>query len=105
MKRELAQQGIYPAIDIVQSISRLMNDLVDERHQKNAMRLRKLISKYQENKDLILMGGYISGQDLDLDAALNSWDNITDFLRQSSTENFDVEVSTKLLSELIGYAK
>lgn len=105
LKRELAQQGIYPAIDIVQSISRLMNDLVDEQHQKNAMRLRKLISKYQENKDLILMGGYISGQDLDLDAALNSWDNITDFLRQSSTENFDVEVSTKLLSELIGYAK
>jgi len=51
------------------------------------------------------MGGYVSGQDLDLDAALNSWDNITDFLRQSSTENFDVEVSTKLLSELIGYAK
>jgi flagellum-specific ATP synthase len=82
-----------------------MNDLVDEQHQKNAMRLRKLISKYQENKDLILMGGYVSGQDLDLDAALNSWDNITDFLRQSSTENFDVEVSTKLLSELIGYAK
>ena len=105
LKRELAQQGIYPAIDIVQSISRLMNDLVDEQHQKNAIRLRKLISKYQENKDLILMGGYISGQDLDLDAALNAWDNITDFLRQSSTENFDVEVSTKLLSELIGYAK
>ena len=105
LKRDLAQQGIYPAIDIVQSISRLMNDLVDEQHQKNAMRLRKLISKYQENKDLILMGGYISGQDLDLDAALNAWDNITDFLRQSSTENFDVEVSTKLLSELIGYAK
>lgn len=105
LKRELAQQGLYPAIDIVQSISRLMNDLVDEQHQKNAMRLRKLISKYQENKDLILMGGYVSGQDLDLDAALNSWDNIIDFLRQSSTENFDVEVSTKLLSELIGYAK
>jgi flagellum-specific ATP synthase len=105
LKRELAQQGIYPAIDIVQSISRLMNDLVDDQHQKNAMQLRKLISKYQENRDLILMGGYVSGQDLDLDAALNSWGGITEFLRQSASENFDFEVSVKLLSELIGYTR
>ena len=105
LKREFAQQGIYPAIDIVQSISRLMNDLVDDQHQKNAMQLRKLISKYQENRDLILMGGYVSGQDLDLDAALNSWGGITEFLRQSASENFDFEVSVKLLSELIGYTR
>ena len=63
LSRELAQQGIYPAIDINQSISRLMTDIVDPDLIKSSQILRKYISKYNENRDLILMGGYVQGQD------------------------------------------
>ena len=62
LSRDLAQQGIYPAIDVNQSISRLMNDIVDPR-TKNAQLLRKYLLKYNENRDLVLMGGYVQGQD------------------------------------------
>ena len=66
LSRELAQQGIYPAIDINQSVSRLMTDIVDPELVKSSQKLRKYISKYNENRDLILMGGYVQGQDPDL---------------------------------------
>ena len=57
LSRELAQQGIYPAIDVNQSVSRLMIDIVDPELVKSSQILRKYISKYNENRDLILMGG------------------------------------------------
>ena len=57
LSRELAQQGVYPAIDVNQSVSRVMNDLVDKAHQESAKLIRRYISKYNENKDLVLMGG------------------------------------------------
>ena len=82
LSRELAQQGIYPAIDINQSISRLMTDIVDPELVKNSQMLRKYISKYNENRDLILMGGYVQGQDPDLDQAMQLWPSIMDFLQQ-----------------------
>ena len=83
LSRELAQQGIYPAIDVNQSISRLMTDIVSTPHQKNAQMLRKYLSKYNENRDLVLMGGYVQGQDNDLDQALALWPEILKFLQQS----------------------
>ena len=82
LSRELAQQGIYPAIDINQSISRLMTDIVDPDLIKSSQMLRKYISKYNENRDLILMGGYVQGQDTDLDQAMQIWPSIMDFLQQ-----------------------
>ena len=76
LSRDLAQQGIYPAIEVNQSISRLMNDIVSQPQQKNAQILRKYLSKYNENRDLVLMGGYVQGQDPDLDQALALWPEI-----------------------------
>ena len=71
LSRRLAQQGIYPAIDVSNSVSRLMNELCTQKHSENARRLRQLISLYQENQDLLLMGGYVQGQDTDLDLAVH----------------------------------
>ena len=102
LSRDLAQQGIYPAIDVNQSISRLMNNIVGQPQQKNAQTLRKYLSKYNENKDLVLMGGYVQGQDPDLDQALALWPEILKFLHQDENEVCDFETSHDQLSKLLG---
>ena len=102
LSRELAQQGIYPAIDVNKSISRLMTDIVSTQHQKNAQILRKYLSKYNENRDLVLMGGYVQGQDHDLDQALALWPEILKFLQQSENEICDFDISYDQLAKLLG---
>ena len=101
LSRELAQQGIYPAIDVNQSVSRLMTDIVDPELIKNSQILKKYISKYNENRDLILMGGYVQGQDLDLDQAMQIWPNILQFLQQEDEEKCDFDKSAELLKNLV----
>ena len=103
LSRELAQQGVYPAIDVGQSISRLMNDIVDDVQIKNANKLRRLISKYQENRDLVLMGGYVQGQDQDLDIALSLWPDILSFLQQDQAEENSYEDACNSLAQLVGH--
>jgi flagellum-specific ATP synthase len=103
LSRELAQQGVYPAIDVGQSISRLMNDIVDDEQIKNANKLRRLISKYQENRDLVLMGGYVQGQDQDLDVALSLWPEILSFLQQDQAEENSYEDACNSLAQLVGH--
>ena len=102
LSRDLAQQGIYPAIEVNQSISRLMNDIVSQPQQKNAQTLRKYLSKYNENRDLVLMGGYVQGQDPDLDQALALWPEILKFLHQDENEVCDFDASHNQLSKLLG---
>jgi flagellum-specific ATP synthase len=102
LSRELAQQGIYPAIDINQSVSRLMIDIVSAEQINFSKSLRKYISKYNENKDLILMGGYVQGQDLDLDKAMQLWPLIIDFLQQKDDEPCDFANSMDSLRKLVG---
>jgi len=102
LSRDLAQQGIYPAIEVNQSISRLMNDIVSQPQQKNAQTLRKYLLKYNENRDLVLMGGYVQGQDPDLDQALALWPEILKFLHQDEHEVCDFDASHDQLSKLLG---
>ena len=100
LSRELAQQGIYPAIDINQSVSRLMTDIVDLELVKSSQKLRKYISKYNENRDLILMGGYVAGQDPDLDLAVQLWPSLIDHIRQNYDQKASFEVSVNALQGL-----
>tara|TARA_B100000963_G_scaffold208876_1_gene181928 strand:- start:7721 stop:9076 length:1356 start_codon:yes stop_codon:yes gene_type:complete len=102
LSRDLAQQGIYPAIDVNQSISRLMNDIVDPKQQENAQLLRLYLSKYNENRDLVLMGGYVKGQDPDLDSALAIWPAIIKFLQQGENEVCRFDDAQSQLAELLG---
>lgn len=102
LSRELAEQGIYPAIDVNKSVSRVMNDIVDDSLKTSSQLLRKYLSKYSENKDLILMGGYVQGQDPDLDKAIHLWPQILEFLRQNEQDVCDFEHSKKMLLDLTG---
>jgi len=79
-----------------------MNDIVTEGHLKNAQKLRALISKYQENRDLIMMGGYAQGQDPELDTAISIWPDILAFLRQDYKETVNVEDTQTSLNAIVG---
>jgi len=101
LSRQQAAQGIYPAIDITMSISRVMNEIVDYPQLEKANRLRGLIATYIENRDLVLMGGYSPGQNKDLDFAMKNWPKISTFLKQSFSEPSSLEQSVEALNGLV----
>ena len=97
LSREHAQMGIYPAIDINQSLSRVMNSITDLKHQQQAILIKKLYSVYLENRDLILMGGYNSGQNKEIDKAINGWSKICKLISQGEKEKSNYQESIKEL--------
>ena len=97
LSRDFAQQGIYPAIDINQSLSRVMNSIVSSEHQELAEFIKKMYSLYQENKDLILMGGYTQGQNQDIDKSLETWPKICELIKQNYKTKYNFEESVNIL--------
>jgi flagellum-specific ATP synthase len=102
LNRDYANLGIYPAIDVSQSISRVMSDVVNAEHLALSNKLKKLINIYNENRDLILMGGYAAGQDVDLDIAYKIWPDIVNFLKQNPQDNVSVADTVAALKALLG---
>ena len=86
LSRALAEHGVYPAIDIGPSVSRVMTDIVDKPHQKAARQLRRHLATYEENRDLVLMGAYRPGTDAAIDAAIASHPAIMEYIRQEQDE-------------------
>lgn len=104
LSRKQAQMGIYPAIDIPQSVSRVMNDIVDKDHQRGALKLRRMISLYMDNRDMMLMGAYSPGQDPELDEAVQMWPRIKTLIQQPVDEKSPFVDSRKSLLNLAGGA-
>ncbi len=101
LSREQAQLGIYPAIDIKNSISRIMDDIVSEEQKNLAKHFKKLVSVYQESRDLVLMGGYTKGQDAAIDEAHEIWPKLVDFIKQDQNYKSNYDDSIKDLKSLI----
>lgn len=80
--RALAERGVYPAIDIGPSVSRVMTDIVDKDHARAARILRGHLATYEENRDLVLMGAYRAGADPAIDAAIAHHGAVLDYIRQ-----------------------
>jgi len=86
LSRRLANLGHYPAIDVTQSISRLMPDLVDERHLVAARQIIRLLAAYNEVEDLVNIGAYAQGANHEVDLAVAMHGEIMKFLRQGIEE-------------------
>lgn len=99
LSRALSEQGIFPAIDIGRSLSRVMADLVDPEHARAALSFRRLWAAYEENRDLVLMGAYVAGHDAVLDEAIMRRDEMLAYLRQSPNEILGLEASR---AQLVG---
>ena len=102
LSRALAEQGVFPAIDVGKSLSRVMSDIVAAPHAAAARTLRRLWSVYEANRDLILMGAYAPGSDPAIDAAIAHHPVILDFLRQGQHELLPFNASVTTLVDNFG---
>ncbi|MCY4644738.1 MAG: FliI/YscN family ATPase [Bacteriovoracales bacterium] len=82
LSRELAARGHYPAIDILQSVSRVMNRVVSKEHRIVAQHLQSLFAIYRENEDLIKIGAYVKGTNEKIDKAISIYDDMIELLKQ-----------------------
>lgn len=90
LSRKLAQQGHFPAIDVLSSISRLMPEIADVVHRRSATRLRQLLAAFHQAEDLISIGAYQTGSNAEVDAALRLQEPIRSFLRQLASEKCSI---------------
>lgn len=97
LSRDLAEQGIFPAIDIGKSISRVAPDIIGEDHAAALRNFRSLWSRYTENHDLITMGAYRAGGDDLLDQAIVRRPDQLSFLKQATDTKIDFEHSVQNL--------
>ena len=87
LSRSLASSGHYPAIDIGESVSRVMSTVATDAHVKAARQLREVLATYEAQKDLILIGAYKKGSDPRTDYAIAKLDAVNAFLKQDVKEN------------------
>jgi flagellum-specific ATP synthase len=87
LSRQLAAAGHYPAIDVLNSISRLQSKVSTEEQKLGARKVREALSMYRDAEDLINLGAYVSGTNPRLDQCIKARPEILGFLRQDSETN------------------
>lgn len=102
LSRALANRGHFPAIDVLASVSRVMNELVTPEHRKAANITKKLSSIYKESEDLINIGAYQRGSNLQIDRAIQYASTIEQFTTQDVHEKTDLEHTTAALIDTFG---
>lgn len=91
LTRKMANKNHYPAIDVLQSISRVMSSIVTAEHKNAAGKLKNVLATYMEAEDLINIGAYKNGSNKDIDYAISKIDAVNGFLRQNVDEKVDFD--------------
>ncbi len=102
LSRELAHKGHYPAIDVLQSTSRVMSSVTNEDHRKLNLKLREILATYKDAEDLINIGAYKAGANPKIDRSIKYIDAINEFLKQSTEDQSDMNTCIKRLSTILG---
>jgi FliI/YscN family ATPase len=102
LSRQLASQGHYPAIDILQSVSRLTNQISTREQAEAGRRMREALAAYRDAEDLIQLGAYVSGANTVLDASVRMRPELLEFLRQDQAAESPREESMARLVDLAG---
>jgi flagellum-specific ATP synthase len=97
LHRNLANKGHFPAIDVLSSVSRVMNGIVSEEQQEAAEQLKRLLSLYRESEDLINIGAYQRGSNAEIDKAIQYYDLIRSFTQQKTTEKVSLQEAQERL--------
>lgn len=105
LSRSLAARGHYPAVDVLESLSRLMPDLVSPEHLKSAQTIRELLAAYRDQEDLISIGAYRRGSNPTVDTAIELREDIHRLLRQPIEERSIFEDAQQALLELAAKAE
>jgi len=101
LSRKLAGEGHYPPVDVLQSVSRLMPEITSQEDFQAAGKLRRLLSAYDNARDLISIGAYKRGSDSNVDKALERMDGIKSFLQQELDEKATYEDAFSGLRKLV----
>src|SRR5262249_50135946 len=103
LSRSLANKGHFPAIDVLQSISRVREDVADEQHVRRVRWILSLLATYGEIEDLVSVGAYVPGVNIDNDLAVQARPKIIQFLRQNSSEAVAFQKTERQLAELVAW--
>ncbi len=101
LSRRVADSGLYPAIDVESSVSRVVTEIADEAWRLRIRKLKRLVSAYSSNRDLIAIGAYQRGNDAATDEALERWPDIVQFLGQDIAKAADLPHSQAALKRLV----
>ncbi|TRM12400.1 flagellar protein export ATPase FliI [Lentibacillus cibarius] len=101
LDRKLAEQGHFPAINVLKSISRVMNNIASKEHLDAAKQVRNLMARYEENSELIQIGAYKRGTNQEIDKAITYNPKIQSFLRQDVHERNTLEASIAEMQQLV----
>ena len=105
LSRTLAEEGHFPAIDVEASISRVMPYIISPEQLQDAQRFKQVYSRYQQARDLISVGAYVSGADPQTDFAIDRIDRMKQFLRQGLGDRASAEASVSQLKNVIAPAQ
>lgn len=100
LSRKLANEGHYPSIDILNSLSRVMSDVTDQKHRQSAVKVRSLMAHYKEMEDYINIGAYTPGKNQTLDEAVKKYQHIKQFLQQEVDEKSTFAETLSWLNQL-----
>ena len=100
LSRKIAHKNHYPAIDVLQSISRVMSQIATSEHKKMAGQIKNIMATYNEAEDLINIGAYKRGSNKNIDFAMDKIDKVNEFLIQGVDEKFVFEDELKLMDEI-----
>jgi flagellum-specific ATP synthase len=101
LSRELTDFGIYPPIHILNSASRVMNDIITPEHFGAVRRFRRLYTLLKENEMLIRIGAYVRGSDKELDEAISKKEEMENFLSQAANHKSDFNETIAQLAQLM----
>ncbi len=105
LSRQLAEEGIYPAVDIEASISRVMPNIVPESQLKRALLFKRLLARYRTNRDLISIGAYQPGSDNEIDLAIERFPHLNHFITQGMNEAANFTASLQMLEAVLAPAE
>ena len=100
LSRKLASAGHYPAIDVLQSISRVMIDVVTDGHARDANKVKEILSVYHDAEDLLNIGAYVKGSNPQIDYAVAMIDLVRRYQRQNMDETSSVDIARQQLAGL-----
>ena len=102
LSRRLATSNHFPAINVLDSVSRLVSDVASEEEIELSANSRDYLSLYRKNEDMINLGAYASGANGKVDAAIQVYERVMGYLRQKHTERVPVSEAYAQLKEMIG---
>lgn len=100
LSRQMAHKNHYPAIDILQSISRVMSSIITKEHKAAAGKMKQVLATYQEAEDLINIGAYKAGSNQDIDFAIDKIRAVNAFLQQQTDEKYTFEESLQQMLDI-----